>query len=73
MKEVFNPKELANRWGISNATLERWRWQGIGPSYLKIGGRIRYPIHAVEQYEAQHMYSSASTSKKASSEISLRN
>ena len=57
MKAVFNPKELAQRWNISSATLERWRWLGVGPSYLKIGGRIRFPIHAVEQYEAQRTHS----------------
>ncbi len=30
--------ELAERWRISPRTLKQWRWRGIGPRYLKIGG-----------------------------------
>ena len=32
--------DLARRWRLSPRTLERWRWHGIGPCYLKIGGRV---------------------------------
>jgi predicted site-specific integrase-resolvase len=31
----MNQRQLANRWGVSEATLERWRSDGIGPRYLK--------------------------------------
>lgn len=31
----MNQRQLANRWGVSEATLERWRSEGIGPRYLK--------------------------------------
>ena len=43
---------LARRWRISTRTLERWRWLGLGPAYLKIGGRIVYRLEDVEAYEA---------------------
>lgn len=33
----LNQIELADRWNISERTLERWRWTGEGPAYLKIG------------------------------------
>ena len=29
--------ELAARWNISHRTLERWRWTGEGPQFIKIG------------------------------------
>jgi hypothetical protein len=32
--------ELAARWNISHRTLERWRWTGEGPQFIKIGGRV---------------------------------
>ena len=38
----LNQRQLANRWGVSEATLERWRAEGIGPQYLKLGGRVMY-------------------------------
>ena len=27
----MNQRQLANRWGVSEACLERWRSEGIGP------------------------------------------
>lgn len=47
---------LAARWHMSPRTLEQWRWRGIGPRYLKIGGRVIYPLEFVEAYEAAHVH-----------------
>ena len=33
---------LAKRWKVSPRTLERWRWLGRGPQYMKVGGKVRY-------------------------------
>jgi len=41
-------------------TLERWRWLGRGPKYLKIGGRVVYRLEDIESYEAEQMRSSTS-------------
>lgn len=43
-KEVvhINQKQLAIRWGVSEARLPRWRSEGIGPKFLKLCGRIPY-------------------------------
>jgi hypothetical protein len=50
---LFNQEQLATRWKLSPRTLERWRWLGVGPKYLKIGGRVRYRAEDVEAFEAQ--------------------
>lgn len=47
---------LAKRWLISPRTLEQWRWQGRGPRFLKIGGRVIYPLSEVEAYEAASLH-----------------
>lgn len=47
--------DLADRWNISPRTLERWRWIGEGPTYLKIGGRVVYRLEDVERFEAQQL------------------
>lgn len=44
--------ELAERWRISPRTLERWRWEGKGPRYLKLGGRVVYRLEDIEAFEA---------------------
>jgi hypothetical protein len=43
--------EVARRWCLSPRTLERWRWLGQGPVYLKLGGRVAYRIEDIEAYE----------------------
>lgn len=52
MRETcLNQTELAARWKISPRTLERWRWVGEGPHFLKLGGRVIYRIEDVEAFE----------------------
>jgi hypothetical protein len=47
----LNQIDLARRWRISPRTLERWRWLGEGPCYLKLGGRVLYRVADIEVYE----------------------
>ena len=55
----LNQIELSDRWGISHRTLERWRWLGEGPPYLKIGGRVVYRLEDIEAFEARHLQGGA--------------
>ena len=50
-RTCLNQTELAKRWSISARTLERWRWTGEGPAFLKIGGRVVYRLEDVLVYE----------------------
>jgi len=43
--------DLASRWVMSPRTLKRWRMQGRGPTYLKIGKRVCYLLSTVQEYE----------------------
>jgi hypothetical protein len=45
--------ELAERWQISEATLERWRTEAGGPMFLKLGAQVRYRVSDVEAFEAE--------------------
>ena len=51
----LNQVELADRWNISPRTLERWRWLGEGPRYLKLGSRIVYRAEDVEAFESANL------------------
>lgn len=51
----FSQIELAARWNISHRTLERWRWTGEGPQFVKLGGRVVYRLDDVEAYEAEQL------------------
>ena len=52
----LDQKGLAKRWMISPRTLEQWRWQGRGPKYLKIGGRVVYRLSDIEAFEAASLH-----------------
>ena len=49
--ECFGSKQLARRWSISHRTLERWRHDGMGPAFLKIGGRVMYRLEDIQTFE----------------------
>lgn len=40
----LNETQLAERWGISKKMLQKLRYQGGGPQFLKIGHLVRYSI-----------------------------
>ncbi|CDK99122.1 conserved protein of unknown function [Magnetospirillum gryphiswaldense MSR-1 v2] len=56
----LNQIELSRRWSLSPRTLERWRWLGLGPRYLKIGGRVVYRQEDIDAYEAAQVRESTS-------------
>jgi hypothetical protein len=54
--EHLDQNSLSRRWRISPRTLEQWRWQGRGPRFLKIGGRVLYRLIDIETYEAERLH-----------------
>ena len=48
---LIAPQELAERWGICVDTLKRWRAQGRGPSWVRIGRQIRYRMRDIRDHE----------------------
>ena len=61
MEQTFiNQQGLALRWCISPRTLERWRWLGEGPRFIKLGGRVVYRLTDIEAFEADKLRSSTS-------------
>jgi predicted site-specific integrase-resolvase len=62
---------LARRWAISPRTLERWRWTGEGPRYIKLVGRIVYRLEDVETFENARMHDSTSRPVAAGAPLPL--
>ena len=56
----LNQRQLADRWDVSEATLERWRSEGIGPVFLKLQGRVLYRREDVEAFESESLRKSTS-------------
>lgn len=60
MAEYFTPAELVTRWNgaVTLGTLANWRagTKKRGPAFTKVGGRVRYPVQAVLDYEAKNTH-----------------
>lgn len=50
---ALNEVELSTRWGIAIKTLQRWRSEGRGPLFCKLGTRVTYLMRDIEAYEHQ--------------------
>ena len=56
MSEQSNPLRLLHPWqvalclGLSERTLERYRARKIGPEFVRVESRIRYPETALLEY-----------------------
>ena len=52
--EFLTQGDLEARWRVSGRTLERWRAERYGPSWITLGGSIRYRLADVEAFEDRH-------------------
>ncbi|MBQ7949697.1 MAG: helix-turn-helix domain-containing protein [Alphaproteobacteria bacterium] len=59
-KRFLTESELASYWDVSVKTLQRWRTQGTGPIYTKLGGKTKYSKRAIFEYERQRRFISSS-------------
>ena len=45
--------ELADRLKVAQSTLWQWNLRGYGPPAVRIGGKLRYRVEAVERWERE--------------------
>lgn len=60
----FDQLQLAERWGLSPKTLERWRVIGTGPKYIRLPGKVIYRLCDIEAYENECLVSSTAEIRK---------
>lgn len=44
----LTPKQMADRLGVAEKTLANMRSAKTGPTFVKRGGRVRYPVNGEE-------------------------
>lgn len=52
----YDSEALAAHLGFSAKTLKRWRAEGYGPPYIKIGALVRYSVEAVDKWLADQTH-----------------
>ena len=60
----LNQLDVARRWRMSERTLERWRSQGVGPVYLKVGGHVVYRMQDIIAYEVAQLHTGHTAAKR---------
>jgi hypothetical protein len=57
-QQMLTSDELAERWRVTRFTVRRWRMEGNGPPYLKLGAgaksRVLYLLKDIEDWESSH-------------------
>jgi predicted DNA-binding transcriptional regulator AlpA len=48
--ELLTAAELAEKLHKTAAALAQWRYKGVGPKFVKIGGGVRYRASDVEAW-----------------------
>lgn len=48
---LLTERGLAARWHMSVRSLQRWRSNGTGPAWMRIGGCVRYRLEDVLAFE----------------------
>lgn len=51
---LLTEKEAAKILSMSPKTLSLWRYQGTGPTFIKLGSSIRYQLNDLEAWVEQH-------------------
>lgn len=54
MGQYLSVDEMVARYKgkITKGTLANWRANNKGPTYVKLGGRVLYPVEHVDRWEA---------------------
>jgi len=50
---MLKSAEVARRLRVNQSTLSRWRFEGLGPRFIKVGGVYRYPSDLLELWIIQ--------------------
>ena len=57
---LLSPKQVAERYGPSPATLAKMRLYGTGPVFVKLGRRVAYRLEDLEAWVAENRFRSTS-------------
>lgn len=52
--QYYSEKEVAEKLRLSTSTLQKYRWKGIGPKFIKLGTKVLYPSNELEIFIEKH-------------------
>ena len=64
-KRLLDPQEASEYLRIAKQTLARWRCYGLGPCFVRIGGRIFYDMADLDAFIAARKFRSTAEADQA--------
>jgi predicted site-specific integrase-resolvase len=58
--QLYPPQRVSEMLCISIATLRKWRWEGKGPKFIKVGRKVAYREADVSDFIQNQLRSSTS-------------
>jgi len=63
-KKIMKPTDVAEQLGLEPQTLARWRTQGRGPKFVKVGSAVRYLPDAVDQWIRENTFANSAEARQ---------
>lgn len=60
METLLNVKQTAEKLCVSEMTLRKWRWEGKGPKFVKMGRKVVYRESDLRDYVSSMVRTSTS-------------
>jgi len=61
--ELITEAQTAEHYKVATWSLQRWRSQGVGPPFVKIGGVVRYRAGTIREYDRSQIFDSATAAR----------
>lgn len=62
----LDTRQASELTGISTVTLERWRVDGAGPPYVKLGRLVKYRRQDLDEFMGRHLQESRLAGRESS-------
>ncbi len=59
MSSFLREEEAAQYLNFSVSTLQKWRFRGLGPNFVKIGVSVRYRLTDLEKFTSERIQTPA--------------
>jgi hypothetical protein len=70
LRKLVNERVAAELLGLSVRTMQKWRLQGVGPRFLKLGHAVRYDLTDLEEFVGERRCESTSRNTAAATAMS---
>jgi predicted site-specific integrase-resolvase len=65
-REMLSAEQAAHYLQVASQTLARWRAEGVGPAFIKVGGLVRYEVSDLNAFLDSRRRNASADNRKRS-------